>query len=106
MPAFTRTQVFSAVHTVGGLIPADMLLRIANGKDVKGSQPADYGVVGARSVRDIAERQWDYLKSIWRELRLKLPTAPEAEPRLCRLCDLEACGRSHGHCPVVRDTNS
>jgi len=26
---------------------------------------------------------------------------PEAERRLCRLCDLEACGRSRGRCPVA-----
>lgn len=25
-----------------------------------------------------------------------------AEPRVCRLCDLEACGRSRGRCPVAR----
>ncbi|MBH0241502.1 N-6 DNA methylase [Streptomyces cavourensis] len=79
MSATTRNQVFSAVHTVGGLLPADMLLRIADGKDVKGSAPADYQVIGARSVRDEAERHWDYLKSVWRELREKLPVAPEAE---------------------------
>jgi MarR family transcriptional repressor of emrRAB len=24
-----------------------------------------------------------------------------AEPRICRLCDLEACGRSRGRCPVA-----
>jgi hypothetical protein len=24
-----------------------------------------------------------------------------AEPRVCRLCDLEACGRSRGRCPVA-----
>lgn len=79
MSATTRNQVLSAVHTVGGLLPADMLLRIADGKDVKGSAPADYQVIGARSVRDEAERHWDYLKSVWRELREKLPVAPEAE---------------------------
>ncbi|MCQ6555437.1 N-6 DNA methylase [Streptomyces sp. C10-9-1] len=79
MSATTRNQVFSAVHTVGGLLPADMLLRIADGKDVKGSAPADYQVIGARSVRDEAERHWDYLKSVWRELREKLPVVPDAE---------------------------
>ncbi|MCF6473867.1 SAM-dependent DNA methyltransferase [Nonomuraea sp. MG754425] len=79
MSAVTRNQVFSAVHTVGGLLPADMLLRISEGKDVKGSAPADYRVIGSRSVRDDAERHWDYLKSIWTELRQKLPVAPEAE---------------------------
>jgi MarR family transcriptional regulator, negative regulator of the multidrug operon emrRAB len=25
----------------------------------------------------------------------------EAEPRLCRMCDLEACGRPRGRCPVI-----
>ena len=25
----------------------------------------------------------------------------EAERRLCRLCDLEACGRARGRCPVI-----
>ncbi len=31
----------------------------------------------------------------------QLGTQPGAEPRLCRLCDLEACGRSRGDCPVA-----
>ncbi|MEU8907809.1 Eco57I restriction-modification methylase domain-containing protein [Streptomyces mirabilis] len=72
MSATARNQVFSAVHTVGGLLPADMLVRISEGKDVPGSKPADYGVIGSRSVRDDAERHWDYLKAVWRELRTRL----------------------------------
>jgi len=32
----------------------------------------------------------------------ELADAPAAEARLCRLCDLEACGRSSGRCPVAR----
>ena len=79
MSATARNQVFTAVHTIGGLIPADMLVRISEGKDVKGALPADYHAIGARSVRDDAERHWDYLKSIWRELRARLPLAPEAD---------------------------
>ncbi|ATO13237.1 restriction endonuclease [Micromonospora sp. WMMA2032] len=79
MSATARNQVFSSVHTIGGLIPADMLVRISEGKDVSGSKPADYRVIGSRSVRDDAERHWDYLKSVWKELRDRLPVAPEAE---------------------------
>ncbi len=79
MSATARSQVFTAVHTIGGLLPADMLVRIADGKDVSGTKPADYRVVGARSVRDDAERHWDWLKSIWKELRDRLPAAPEAD---------------------------
>ncbi|MFD7475178.1 Eco57I restriction-modification methylase domain-containing protein [Streptomyces sp. NPDC059837] len=85
MSATARNQVFSAVHTVGGLLPADMLVRISEGKDVPGSKPADYGVIGSRSVRDDAERHWDYLKAVWRELRTRLPEdqetgAPATDP--------------------------
>lgn len=73
MSATTRHQVFTAVHTVGGLLPADMLLRISEGKDVPGSKPTDYGLPSSRSVRDEAERSWEYLKPLWRELRKHLP---------------------------------
>ncbi|WP_067793914.1 Eco57I restriction-modification methylase domain-containing protein [Actinomadura formosensis] len=79
MSATARTQIFSAVHTIGGLLPADMLVRISEGKDVQGSKPADYDIFGSRSVRDEAERHWEYLKAVWKELRGKLPVAPEAE---------------------------
>ena len=69
MSAVTSTQVFTSIRTVGGLIPADMLTRIADGRDVSASRPADYHVVGVRSVKDAAERHWDYLKGAWRALR-------------------------------------
>ena len=32
----------------------------------------------------------------------ELADEPAAEARLCRLCDLEACGRSSDRCPVAR----
>ncbi|MGW4215121.1 Eco57I restriction-modification methylase domain-containing protein [Lentzea sp. NPDC004789] len=79
MSAVTRNQVFPAVDTIGGLLPADMLLRIAEGKDVRGCTPADYRVFGSRSVRDEAERHWDYLRAAWTELREHLPVAPEQD---------------------------
>ena len=85
MSATTRNQVFTAVHTVGGLLPADMLVRISEGKDVPGSKPADYGLPSSRSVRDEAERSWEYLKPLWRDLRKHLPEdretgVPAADP--------------------------
>ena len=69
MAATASSQVLTSVRTVGGLLPADMLLRIAEGKDVSGSRPADYHVVGVRSVQAAAERHWDFLKGAWRALR-------------------------------------
>jgi hypothetical protein len=69
MPAATTTQVTASIRVVGGLLPADMITRIMTSKDVSGSTPADYHVVGVRSVKDAAERHWDYLKGAWRVLR-------------------------------------
>ena len=40
----------------------------------------------------------DLSESVLRELA----QAPAAEARLCRLCDLDGCGRSSGDCPVAR----
>ena len=69
MPATTTTQVTASIRVVGGLLPADMITRIMTGKDVSASTPADYHVIGVRSVKDAAERHWDYLKGAWRVLR-------------------------------------
>ncbi|MFF4387853.1 Eco57I restriction-modification methylase domain-containing protein [Streptomyces sp. NPDC001552] len=84
MSATTRHQVFTAVQTVGALLPADMLVRVSQGtvtKELRGLAPADYRIPGARSVRDEAERHWDYLKSLWSEVRDRLPAAPESAVR-------------------------
>ncbi|CUW32428.1 MULTISPECIES: Eco57I restriction-modification methylase domain-containing protein [Streptomyces] len=76
MSATARIQVTTAVHTVGGLLPAGLLLRIAEGRDLPGTSPADYGLPASRSVRDEAERSWECLGPLWRELRDRLPGGP------------------------------
>ncbi|MFP8884189.1 Eco57I restriction-modification methylase domain-containing protein [Streptomyces mangrovi] len=75
--AATRTALaFTAVTTVGGLLPADMLLRIAEARNLPGTRSADYGLPSSVPVRDEAERAWEYLKPLWRELRAALPSDP------------------------------
>lgn len=86
MPAATRTALaFTAVTTVGGLLPADMLLRVAEARNLPGTRSADYGLPASVAVRDEAERAWEYLKPLWRDLRAALPSdpatgAPAADP--------------------------
>lgn len=75
----TATQITTSIRVVGGLLPADMIARIAVGKDVSASMPVDYHVVGVRSVKDAAERHWDYLKGAWRALRDAVPG--DSDPR-------------------------
>ncbi|MET7743264.1 DNA methyltransferase [Streptomyces sp. NPDC005385] len=82
----TRTALaFTSVTTVGGLLPADMLLRIAEARNLPGTASADYGLPASVPVRDEAERAWEYLKPLWRDLRMALPSdpstgAPAADP--------------------------
>ncbi|NDZ63401.1 Eco57I restriction-modification methylase domain-containing protein [Streptomyces cyaneofuscatus] len=78
MSAATRTALaFTSITTVGGLLPADMLLRIAEARNLPGTRPADYGLPASVPVRDEAERAWEYLKPLWRELRAALPSDPK-----------------------------
>ena len=82
MSATTRNQVFTAVHTVGGLLPADMLVRIRRARRARTSRvrPRRLPVIGAagRSATT-AERAWEYLMAVWRELREQLPVSAEAD---------------------------
>ncbi|MDK0522855.1 DNA methyltransferase [Streptomyces sp. ML-6] len=86
MSAATRTALaFTAVTPVGGLLPSDMLLRIAESRNLPGTKPADYGLPASVPVRNEAERAWEYLKPLWRDLRAALPSdpatgAPAADP--------------------------
>ncbi|MFB7194062.1 Eco57I restriction-modification methylase domain-containing protein [Streptomyces sp. NPDC056240] len=86
MSAATRTApAFTSVTTVGGLLPADMLLRVTETRNLPGTKPADYGLPASVAVRDEAERAWEYLKPLWRDLRAALPSdpvtgAPAADP--------------------------
>ncbi|MEV0093683.1 DNA methyltransferase [Streptomyces sp. NPDC050738] len=86
MSAATRTALaFTAITTVGGLLPVDMLLRIADARNLPGTKSTDYGLPASVPVRDEAERAWEYLKPLWRDLRAALPAdpitgAPAADP--------------------------
>ncbi|MFD4911610.1 Eco57I restriction-modification methylase domain-containing protein [Streptomyces virginiae] len=86
MSAATRNALaFTAVTPVGGLLPSDMLLRIAEARNLPGTKPADYGLPASVPVRNEAERAWEYLKPLWRDLRAALPAdpatgAPVADP--------------------------
>ena len=97
MPA--TAEAFVSIHPVGGLLPMDMLRRIADGRDVSASKPSDYHIVGARtSVKDAAERRWGYLKGAWRALRDSVgdggdPTGLAIEDWLLPLFDEHGFGR-------------
>jgi DNA-binding MarR family transcriptional regulator len=49
----------------------------------------------------LTEDQQGAIADLAGRLLHELAGEPAAEARLCRLCDLEACGRSSGRCPVA-----
>nr|WP_308189883.1 DNA methyltransferase [Streptomyces sp. MBT42] len=53
-----------------------MLLRIAEARNLPGTKSADYGLPASVPVRNEAERAWEYLKPLWRDLRAALPSDP------------------------------
>lgn len=80
MSASVREFPFLAVRTVGGLLPEDMLLRVAQDGGLPGSAPSDYGMIGQSTVSGEAERIWPHLLAVWRDLRRVLPRQASGAP--------------------------
>jgi hypothetical protein len=70
------------VASVGGLLPAESLLRIASGKDLPGAKPADYHLGAGETVNEAAERSWSYLRGKYAAYRDKLAELPEGDPAI------------------------
>jgi DNA-binding MarR family transcriptional regulator len=49
----------------------------------------------------LTDDQQDALTEIAETILAELGRDAQSEPRACRLCDLAACGRSRGRCPVA-----
>ena len=59
------TTAFLGVRIQGGLLPADLLARLANRADVTGLTSTDYHLAAGESVADAANRIWAYLRGAW-----------------------------------------
>ncbi|MBL7496146.1 N-6 DNA methylase [Frankia sp. CNm7] len=67
---------FTAVRTVGGLLPADALIAVAAGRDLSGLRPADYGLVDKETLREAANRSFTRLQAAWADFRRVVPAGP------------------------------
>ncbi|MCW2940119.1 MAG: type restriction enzyme methylase subunit [Actinomycetia bacterium] len=70
----------AGVASVGGLLPADILMLIAGGRDVPGAKPADYHLGAGETVDEAAERSWSYLRGKWATFRDQLAKLPDNDP--------------------------
>lgn len=71
----------TSVRSVGALLPADVLGRVAAGDpDLGGLRSADYHLGAGESPREAANRAWAYLLSVWPSFREALAALPEGDP--------------------------
>ena len=61
-------ESFVGVRVAGGLLPAELLSRIAAGA-LAGQASADYHLAPGESVREAANRAWAYLTGVWAAYR-------------------------------------
>lgn len=69
-------DAFVTIRSVGGLLPADVLGRVAAGTDLPGLAPGDYHLGAGESLRAGANRSWQYLLGTWSAFRDALAAAP------------------------------
>ncbi len=76
MPA-RRRDLFVTVRTEGGILPADLLQRIALG-DAEGLRAEDYHLSGER-LSEAITRSWNRLLAAWASFRTALERLPESD---------------------------
>jgi hypothetical protein len=67
------------VRTVGGLLPTDLLDRVAAGRDLPGLSTADYRLPAGTSPREAANRAWTESLGAWQMFRTALAALPEGD---------------------------
>ena len=70
----------SAITTSGGLLPSDLLARLAaEPQALSGTRPEEYHLPSGRRLRDAISRAWSELLGHWTEFRDRLDRLPEGE---------------------------
>src|SRR5690606_34634571 len=69
---------FVGVRVQGGLLPAELLSRIAAGA-LDGQTSADYHLAPGETFREAANRAWAYLTGVWAAYRQAAERLPESD---------------------------
>ncbi|MCA9958868.1 MAG: hypothetical protein KC443_07535, partial [Anaerolineales bacterium] len=69
---------FITVKTEGGILPAELLQRIADGK-VEGLNPTDYHLASSERPSEAINRSWNRLLGVWQAFQNKMERAMLAE---------------------------
>lgn len=78
-----RTRVSSSIRTEGGLLPADLLAKIAAGdREVPGLAENDFGLAAGDRIREAITRNWNRLVGAWATLAAARITATDGSDPL------------------------
>jgi hypothetical protein len=75
-----RENLFATIRTEGGLLPADLLARIAEGdKTLEGLDPTGYHLAPGERLNEAVSRSWNRLLGAWENFATALAEAPESD---------------------------
>ncbi|MDO9530030.1 MAG: N-6 DNA methylase [Syntrophales bacterium] len=75
-----RVNLFTTIRTEGGLLPADLLQRIADGDgDIEGLKPADYHLYPGEKLNEAINRSWNRLTGAWKSFKNALEKLSETD---------------------------
>ncbi len=79
MKTISRTT-FTTVKTEGGILPADLLQRIAEGRNLEGLRPEDdYHLFPGEQLNEAVNRAWNRCLGAWRAFDAQRARLPEAD---------------------------
>lgn len=75
-----RDDAFTTVRSLGGLLPTDLLQRVADlDPDLAGMSATAYGLGSGERLRDVIARSWSRLTGVWEGLQVELDRLPESD---------------------------
>jgi len=79
--ATRRRDIFTTIRTEGGLLPADLLQRIASGdRDLEGLTPESYHLAPGEKINEVVNRAWNRLLGAWESFRAAVEKLPTGDP--------------------------
>lgn len=76
----SRRTAFTTIRTDGGLLPADLLVRIAEGdRSIDGLTPESYHLAKSERLNEAATRAWNRLQGAWEGFRAGMDNLPESD---------------------------